>query len=137
MIFDLLLGAIDGRIQIAAAAIGVPIGIGLIGFKACESVGRNPEAATPILVQSILCMAFGSDYFLCHLPWLISFNHRCAINTAVISFKLFSIMYKFISVCLFSLFLTLGLQAADISADAALSVESESVTLLKSLEELK
>lgn len=58
MIFDLLLGAIDGRIQIAAAAIGVPIGIGLIGFKACESVGRNPEAATPILVQSILCMAF-------------------------------------------------------------------------------
>ena len=39
-------------------------------------------------------------------------------------------MYKFISVCLFSLFLTLGLQAADSSADAALSaVESESVTL--------
>ena len=38
-------------------------------------------------------------------------------------------MYKFISVCLFSLFLTLGLQAAD-SANAALSaVESDSVTL--------
>ena len=39
-------------------------------------------------------------------------------------------MYKFISVCLFSLFLTLGLQAADSSADAALSaVEPESVSL--------
>ena len=39
-------------------------------------------------------------------------------------------MYKFISVCLFSLFLTLGLQAADSSADTALSaVEPESVTL--------
>lgn len=41
-------------------------------------------------------------------------------------------MYKFISVCLFSLFLTLGLQAADSSADAALSaVEPESVTLVE------
>ena len=58
MIFDLLLAAIEGKIQVAAAALGVPIGIGLIGFKACESVGRNPEAATSILVQSIICMAF-------------------------------------------------------------------------------
>ena len=48
----------EGKIQVAAAALGVPIGIGLIGFKACESVGRNPEAATSILVQSIICMAF-------------------------------------------------------------------------------
>jgi len=58
MIFDLLLAAIEGKIQVAAAALGVPIGIGLIGLKACESVGRNPEAATSILVQSIICMAF-------------------------------------------------------------------------------
>jgi F-type H+-transporting ATPase subunit c len=36
----------------------VPLGIGLVGFKACESVGRNPEAATKILVQSIIAMAF-------------------------------------------------------------------------------
>ena len=41
-------------------------------------------------------------------------------------------MYKFISVCLFSLFLTLGLQAADASADAVLSTfESESTTLVE------
>ena len=47
----------------------------------------------------------------------------------MINLKL-SIMYKYISVCLFSLFLTLGLQAADSSVDTAISaVESESVTL--------
>ncbi|OUV90171.1 MAG: ATPase [Puniceicoccaceae bacterium TMED149] len=55
---EILLAAVEGKIQVAAAALGVPIGIGLIGFKACESVGRNPDAATAILVQSIICMAF-------------------------------------------------------------------------------
>tara|TARA_X000000368_G_scaffold298089_1_gene237386 strand:+ start:255 stop:479 length:225 start_codon:yes stop_codon:yes gene_type:complete len=50
-------GGITGSLQVAAAALGVPIGIGLIGYKACESVGRNPEASGKIIVQSILCMA--------------------------------------------------------------------------------
>jgi F-type H+-transporting ATPase subunit c len=36
----------------------VPLGIALIGYKACESVGRNPEASTKVLVQSIIAMAF-------------------------------------------------------------------------------
>ena len=56
--FDLPLAAIEGNIHVAAAAIGIPLGIGLIGAKACESVGRNPEAATKVLVQSIIAMAF-------------------------------------------------------------------------------
>ena len=56
--FDLTLAAIEGNIHVAAAAIGIPLGIGLIGAKACESVGRNPEAATKVLVQSIISMAF-------------------------------------------------------------------------------
>ncbi|MEC7486818.1 MAG: ATP synthase F0 subunit C [Verrucomicrobiota bacterium] len=56
--FDLTLAAIEGNIHVAAAAIGIPVGIGLIGAKACESVGRNPEAATKVLVQSIIAMAF-------------------------------------------------------------------------------
>jgi F-type H+-transporting ATPase subunit c len=30
----------------------------LIGMKASEAVGRNPEASTQILVQSILAIAF-------------------------------------------------------------------------------
>lgn len=50
-------GGITGSLQVAAAALGVPVGIGLIGYKACESVGRNPEASGKIIVQSILCMA--------------------------------------------------------------------------------
>ena len=55
--FDIL-AEITGKIQVAAAALAVPVGIGLIGLKACESVGRNPEAATKVLVQSIIAMAF-------------------------------------------------------------------------------
>ena len=53
-----LIAEISGNINVAAAAIGVPLGIGLIGLKACEAVGRNPEAATKVLVQSIIAMAF-------------------------------------------------------------------------------
>lgn len=56
--FDLILAAVEGKIHVAAAALAVPLGIGLIGFKACESVGRNPEAAPKVLVQSIIAMAF-------------------------------------------------------------------------------
>mgnify|MGYP001545767648 CR=1 FL=1 len=56
--FDLILAAVEGKIHVAAAALAVPVGIGLIGLKACESVGRNPEAATKVLVQSIIAMAF-------------------------------------------------------------------------------
>ena len=53
-----LIAEISGNINVAAAAVGVPLGIGLIGFKASEAVGRNPEAATKVLVQSIIAMAF-------------------------------------------------------------------------------
>ena len=58
IMFDILFAAIEGKIHVAAAALGVPLGIGLIGLKACESVGRNPEASTKILVQSLIAMAF-------------------------------------------------------------------------------
>ena len=53
-----MLAEITGSLNIALAAIAVPIAIGLIGFKACESVGRNPEASTKVLTQSIIAMAF-------------------------------------------------------------------------------
>ena len=53
-----ILAAIEGNLHIALAAFAVPLGIGLVGFKACESVGRNPEASAKVLVQSIICMAF-------------------------------------------------------------------------------
>lgn len=57
MIIDIL-AEVTGKVHVAAAALGVPLGIGLIGLGASQSVGRNPEAATKILVQSILAMAF-------------------------------------------------------------------------------
>ena len=47
-----------GNIHIGLAALGAALGVGLIGMKASEAVGRNPGAATPILVQAILSTAF-------------------------------------------------------------------------------
>jgi F-type H+-transporting ATPase subunit c len=48
----------SGSIHIALAAFGAAIGVGLIGMKASEAVGRNPDASTKVLVQSILAIAF-------------------------------------------------------------------------------
>ncbi|MCL5098444.1 MAG: ATP synthase F0 subunit C [Candidatus Omnitrophica bacterium] len=53
-----LLAEISGNIHIAAAAFGASIGVGLIGMRASDAVGRNPGAATKILVQAILSTAF-------------------------------------------------------------------------------
>ncbi len=49
---------LTGNLHVGLAAIGAAIGVGLIGMKASEAVGRNPGAATPILIQSILSTAF-------------------------------------------------------------------------------
>ena len=46
------------NMAIGLAALGSAIGVGFIGMKASEAVGRNPGAATPILVQAILAIAF-------------------------------------------------------------------------------
>lgn len=47
-----------GNMTVGLAAIGAAIGVGWIGAKASEAVGRNPEASTKVLVQSILAIAF-------------------------------------------------------------------------------
>ena len=47
-----------GSIHTALAALGAAIAVGIIGMKASEAVGRNPGAATKVLVQSILAIAF-------------------------------------------------------------------------------
>ena len=47
-----------GNLHVGLAALGAAIGVGLIGMKASEAVGRNPTASTAILVQSILAIAF-------------------------------------------------------------------------------
>lgn len=45
-------------IAIAVGAIGPAIGIGMIGSKAMEAIGRNPEAANKILVPMLIVSAF-------------------------------------------------------------------------------
>jgi len=47
-----------GNLTVGLAALGAAVGVGLIGMKASEAVGRNPEASTKVLVQSILAIAF-------------------------------------------------------------------------------
>lgn len=53
-----LLAEVTGNIHVAMAALGAAIGVGMIGMRASEAVGRNPGAATKILVQAILSTAF-------------------------------------------------------------------------------
>ena len=45
-------------IVMAIGAIGPAISIGRIGSKAMESIGRNPESASKILVPMLLACAF-------------------------------------------------------------------------------
>lgn len=48
---------ISGSIQGGLGCLGAAIGVGIVGMKAAEAVGRNPDASGKILVQSILGMA--------------------------------------------------------------------------------
>ena len=54
---NLIIAEIYGNLTSSAGLLGAAIGVGLIGTKAVEAVGRNPGAATKILVQSIIGMA--------------------------------------------------------------------------------
>lgn len=45
-------------IAIAVGAIAPALGIGLIGSKAVEALGRNPEAESAIRTTMILALAF-------------------------------------------------------------------------------
>ena len=48
----------NGSLHIGLAALGAAIAVGMIGWKACDAVGRNPEASAKVMVQSILAIAF-------------------------------------------------------------------------------
>lgn len=47
-----------GGLIIAIGGFGPAIGIGLIGAKAVEAIGRNPEASGKIMVNMLIAMAF-------------------------------------------------------------------------------
>ena len=48
-------------LAIGLGTIGPGIGIGLIGAKAMEAMGRNPEAAGTIQTNMILAIAFAES----------------------------------------------------------------------------
>jgi F-type H+-transporting ATPase subunit c len=50
--------ALGPAIAIAIGAIGPGIGIGILGGKAMEAIGRNPDAAGEIRTNMILAIAF-------------------------------------------------------------------------------
>lgn len=52
------LKAIGIGLAMGAGAIGPGIGIGLVAGRACEAIGRNPEAASKVQTNMILGMAF-------------------------------------------------------------------------------
>jgi len=50
--------SVTGGLIIAIGGIGPALAVGLIGFKAMEALGRNPEASGRILPAMLLAMAF-------------------------------------------------------------------------------
>jgi F-type H+-transporting ATPase subunit c len=52
------LTALGTALAIGLGAIGPGLGIGILGSKAMEAIGRNPEAAGEIRTNMILGMAF-------------------------------------------------------------------------------
>ena len=50
--------SVSGGLIIALGGLGPALAVGLIGFKAMEALGRNPEASGRILPAMLLAMAF-------------------------------------------------------------------------------
>jgi F-type H+-transporting ATPase subunit c len=50
--------SVSGGLIIAIGGLGPALGVGLIGAKAMEAIGRNPEASGRILPAMLLGMAF-------------------------------------------------------------------------------
>lgn len=50
--------SVSGGLIIAIGGLGPAIGIGLIGAKAMEALGRNPDSSGKILPAMLLAMAF-------------------------------------------------------------------------------
>jgi F-type H+-transporting ATPase subunit c len=53
-----ILGEISGSIHVGLAGLGSAIGVGLVGMKASEAVGRNPGAFGKIIALALIGMAF-------------------------------------------------------------------------------
>ena len=49
---------LPAALAIGIGSVGPALAIGLIGFKAMEAIGRNPDAQAKILPAMLLGMAF-------------------------------------------------------------------------------
>jgi len=58
MSIPILAAEVVGNLHVGLAALGAAVGVGLIGGRASDAVGRNPGASTKIMVQAILAIAF-------------------------------------------------------------------------------
>lgn len=61
-------------LAIGIGSLGPAIGIGWIGSKAMEAIGRNPEAAGKILVPMLLAIAFAEAVAIYALVIAFSIN---------------------------------------------------------------
>jgi F-type H+-transporting ATPase subunit c len=52
---------LTGGIIVAIGGLGPALGIGIIGAKAVEAIGRNPEASGKIMVNMLIAMAFAES----------------------------------------------------------------------------
>ena len=52
-----MLAEMSGSIHVGLAALGSAIGVGLVGMKASEAVGRNPGAFGKVITLAVLGMA--------------------------------------------------------------------------------
>jgi F-type H+-transporting ATPase subunit c len=52
-----VIAELSGSIQGGLGCLGAAVGVGLVGAKAAEAVGRNPGAGGKILVQAMIGMA--------------------------------------------------------------------------------
>lgn len=50
--------SVTGGLVVAIGGLGPALGVGLIGAKAMEAIGRNPEALGKILPSMLIAMAF-------------------------------------------------------------------------------
>jgi ATP synthase subunit c len=51
------MGSISGSIQGALGCLGAALGVGMVGMKSVDAVGRNPGAFGKVMVLGILGMA--------------------------------------------------------------------------------
>lgn len=62
---------ISGNLTFGLAGAGAAIGIGLIGGRAAEAVGRNPGAFGRVLTMAIICMALAEAMGIFGLVFLL------------------------------------------------------------------